>query len=927
MSRSSFPSTRLLAALVALVALLGSVAGPAPADNLTNLLDSDLSLLSQGTPFDVLNNFEFDYGENGRALRDNIDAANGVTGGWTMNATFTPTAADLAAGETRLIMEIGGTSNGTGLWLIDGVATLALKTGGGADVPPSSLIANDLDITDNTAAIYSSFGKLTAGNEVTFAATWDANDTFTVALQDNTAQVGVIQTARVTGTDNNYNWYGNSTFLEGDLAGSIGSYGGLNEATGNPFSADNAANFAGFFDGNDTLFWNAPATLALSDPAKPVLTVNINRADGSVTIANPTASAVTVDGYALIGGRGGFDDGGGPQKTVSAANAGGLFTIAAGGSENLGNLWVKSPFSDAAAQIDTSTGDSINALVTYSGPEYVFGDYDLSGTVDAGDWPTVLAGLVTDVTAAEGIGRYLAGDLTGNGFVGRGDFRLFKQLLSPADRVALFGVPEPTTIALFAMAVGAVCCQRRRRCGIALLALLVAATTVRPLPAADIYFVDNAGEIRSFTGITTGANPMDGKAFGGGTLMGTVAAYGSYQGFTHVPDGRVFGVNSTGGVDRWDSLSDWLSNAASTSLSVGVFGPEVTTSPRTGIHGLSFDGASGGFYVMYEGPDELEGDLGLYASLGNFVNNANAAVTPSIFNGNLMNFYYPDEDAPASSIPPNPGAAPGSNYFQITGGGQLEGWLDLFTPGFGYVAGGGEGGGDGTGGNRSYQLPGFGNTVVAGFADLSSVVFADLTLRVDTRTGMVSLKRGQSARDIDYIEITSAGDGLLASGYTGLGGSGSFPAGNGGTTVGWDLAPSNDGDTFRKVEAFALGSSEIAPGAGEIPLGTFYDTTKDTQDLTFAFDLAADGSTVTVSGLYIEYYESSGPVADVNGDNRVDGLDFLQLQRTNAGLIATWQGEYGAGTAVAAAGAVPEPSAVALILSAVLALGAAGRRR
>jgi hypothetical protein len=303
--------------------------------------------------------------------------------------------------------------------------------------------------------------------------------------------------------------------------------------------------------------------------------------------------------------------------------------------------------------------------------------------------------------------------------------------------------------------------NRRRLTTMSILVVSVALSVVSA-EASDIYFVNNVGEIRSFTGITAGSNPLDGKTFGGGTLRGTVTAYGGYQDFTHVPDGRIIGVNSTGGVDVWPSITSWLSNTGMTSLTTGVYGAEVTTSPRSGLHGVSFDGRTGGFYVVYEGPDAIEGDLGQYASLNSFANNQNAAVTASSYVGNIHNFYYPGEDAPAGVIPTNPGAAAGSNYFSTTGGGQLEGWQDLFTPGQGYVAAAGTGGGTGMGGNRSYQLPGFGATVTSAFADVTDVTFNDLTLRVDTRTGMVSLKRGLEARDIDFIQIESPGGSLLA---------------------------------------------------------------------------------------------------------------------------------------------------------------------
>lgn len=940
MPTRSYPRLATSAAVAALLMLLPC--GLSLADNLTNLLDTDDSLISQGDPSDVEFNDEFDYGPNGRELNDNIEP----TLGWTMNATITPDPEDVEVGQTRLIMEIGGNVNGTGLWLIDGIPTLALKTGGGGAFP-STLVANDLDITNNAAAIYSSFGKLTAGNEATVAATWNANNEFTLAVQDNDAQLGVLQSATVTGTSNDYNWYGNSTFLEGNLAGDPGSYGGLSGASDNPFSADNAASFDGTFSASDTMLWNEPATLSLNDPAKPVLTLTIDRETGNVTLTNPSNAPVDINAYTLIGGRSGFHndsaswnqfsdsepgegwmttDPAGVQKDIGESTATGSFTLAANGqagdSYDFGNIWAQSPFSDVSARFDVVGGDPVNALVEYTGDEIIFGDYDFSGSIDEGDWPTILSGLISDVSEEDSIAQYLAGDLTGDGAVDREDFRLYKNLLADAVQAPQIRVPEPTTLALFGLAsLGIVLAAGRRgRSCLWLLVAMLAGIAANPAAAADIYFVNDAGEIRSFTSISgVGANPLDPQSFTGGTLVNSVTGYGEYQGFTAIPNGTVYGVNNAGGVDSWPSLNDWINNTGiSTESPAGTY---ASNGEDGSVHGISFDGNTGAFYVIYEGVEppgtagpDSDGDLGQYSTLSNFVNNLNPIRSQGAYGGNIMNFYYPDEDAPASEIPTNEDAAPGSNYFQITGGGQLEGWLDLFTPGFGYVAGGATPGGGGQGGNRSYQNPGFGNNVIGGFALVPDI--DDLKLRVDTRTGMVSLVPGDTtSRTIDFLQIESVGGGLLPGGYTGLGGDPDFPQGDGtANSMGWDQAPSNATSTTVKAEAFAFGSSQIEAEDDEIPLGMFYDTAQDLQDLSLSFDNAGDGSTVTVGGIYIEYFESAGSSADLDGDGDVDGFDFLAIQRSDPSLIPTWKSEYGTGSLQGGTSPVPEPGGLIVVL-------------
>ena len=243
--------------------------------------------------------------------------------------------------------------------------------------------------------------------------------------------------------------------------------------------------------------------------------------------------------------------------------------------------------------------------------------------------------------------------------------------------------------------------------------------------ASEIYFVDNAGAIRSFTGIGDGANPLDGNTFGAGNLQNTVVAYGSYQGFTSTPDGMVYGVNGSGGVDSWSSIASWISGDAATSLSTGVYG--VGSNVNGGVQGLSYDGNTGGFYAIMGGttpnnasnPDR-DGRLRQFATLSDFINNVNGTDDTSAgFGGNILNFYYMDEDAPARSSS-NPVAEAGSNYFQVAGNGSLEGWTLLEGEGFGYFGAAADPvgtGGTGAGGNRSYQnTVTFGNTVIGGFS-------------------------------------------------------------------------------------------------------------------------------------------------------------------------------------------------------------------
>ncbi|GAA5481141.1 sulfatase-like hydrolase/transferase [Haloferula sargassicola] len=188
------------------------------------------------------------------------------------------------------------------------------------------------------------------------------------------------------------------------------------------------------------------------------------------------------------------------------------------------------------------------------------------------------------------------------------------------------------------------------------------------IDAAPVYFVSSTGEIRGFTGIGAGDTPVSANNLAGGVLAGTVAAYGGYQGFTQVPGDGIYGVSSSGDVDRWPTFEAWLAGDAPTTVGAGSY--------HAGeLHGISYDADTGGLYVIYEGSNSSrdDGDLGEYATIEDFIHDTNARVTPSTYGGNILNFYYPGEDAPGNANRANPG----SNYFQVAGSGDLEGWLTL----------------------------------------------------------------------------------------------------------------------------------------------------------------------------------------------------------------------------------------------------------
>ena len=104
--------------------------------------------------------------------------------GATFNIAFTPTAADLdravvGAARTVLLIEVGGTSNGIGLYLIDGVPTLLSKQTSNDKTVPASL--NDTSLP--AIAVQSPIGKLNAGTAYSFSGSWNQAGTLELIVQ------------------------------------------------------------------------------------------------------------------------------------------------------------------------------------------------------------------------------------------------------------------------------------------------------------------------------------------------------------------------------------------------------------------------------------------------------------------------------------------------------------------------------------------------------------------------------------------------------------------------------------------------------------------------------------------------------------------------------------------------------------------------
>jgi hypothetical protein len=176
--------------------------------------------------------------------------------GFTFNIAFVPNAADLTG--TRLLIEIGGTSNGSGLYLVDGVPVLIGKQGATDAALPTSLT----DTTLNTIAVKSSIGKLTAGLAYSVSASWNHAGTLELRAGEDGGP-SLLDSFAISGTPGN--WSGNDTLSVKTLGKA--NAGGLsgNNATnvfGPPYDVDNASSLEGSV--SRALFWNAHAVTPLT---------------------------------------------------------------------------------------------------------------------------------------------------------------------------------------------------------------------------------------------------------------------------------------------------------------------------------------------------------------------------------------------------------------------------------------------------------------------------------------------------------------------------------------------------------------------------------------------------------------------------------------------------------------------------------------
>jgi hypothetical protein len=200
------------------------------------------------------------------------------------------------------------------------------------------------------------------------------------------------------------------------------------------------------------------------------------------------------------------------------------------------------------------------------------------------------------------------------------------------------------------------------------------------------------------------------------------------------------------------------------------------------------------------------------------------------------------------------------------------------------------------------------------------VPIANLRLEINTVSGAVTIVTDNALpTTIDYYAIRSAQQALSIDGWNSLEAQ-DFDASGPGAGESWEVADLSDASQLG--ELYLLGGSEVASDAS-LELGQAFNPAVfglgNDGDLTFEAGIQGSG---LITGEVV-YITPDLPDGDYNGDFVVDGVDFLRWQRglsfnpLSDADLQTWEANFGMQAAQASGAAVPEPTALAMLLVAV----------
>ena len=553
-------------------------------------------------------------------------------------------------------------------------------------------------------------------------------------------------------------------------------------------------------------------------------------------------------------------------------------TLGAGGL-NLGNAWIRTPTQDVQISLTLANSSVLTITPQYTGTAMQMGDFNGIGGIDVTDFGILLNNLNKTLNVTTNAEAYLLGDMTGDRAVNYSDFRAFKNtydaMFGEGAFAVMAGVPEPTSAALLGIGLVVLGIRRSwsrsktvRTAGPLLACCLI--MVISHSASAQLTYVD-----ASISGGTANTTPT--TAFAATNADDNL--WGPRSGFAS--GGTIFQSGDGDGEDAPEIMTTLGGLSPSSLYKVYVhFWDGSGGPPDWNIRA----GFSSGNTKLFANPADAP-DIGAQDAI--LASTLTYATPPTVFAEADRTMYA---------------GVVGNTLSNASG--QIKVFIDDLPSTIGVN-------------NRTW------------YDGLSFERAAVLTLRVNTTTGVVSIRNPQSTvLEMDYYEIRSPLGSLNSGGWASLDSSeGNDPVG-----TGWDPAPNSNSNNVSEVNLTGIRSFSQSDS---VSLGNAFSP-GGMQDLTFLY--GAPGAAVLEEG-FVEYV-SGGLLGDYNGNGKVDAADYTVWRDTlgqnvpmgtgadgdgsgsiGPGDYTVWKANFGMGSGGGSLAvqtqSVPEPGAAGLVLFAV----------
>lgn len=573
-------------------------------------------------------------------------------------------------------------------------------------------------------------------------------------------------------------------------------------------------------------------------------------------------------------------------------------------------------------------------------------DLNGDGDIDTLDWDLFVAGFGTDLSGLSELDAFNRGDLNADGLHSSRDFMIFSTAFDAANGEGAMAamtanVPEPATLGMLGLGLLGLLSLRRRTSGasptlaVALLLALGGPLFVAQDAQADLLveYLFDSGNAEDDIADSSG-NGVDGETIGfdSGSLGGTITFTGEQEIVVPLLDANPFDGSQDFSIEMVFSLGFHEEDEAGHLL----FSSANALDPTAGVeHSMSIfvtpesEIIYDNFFVgdvAISPPEEIIDDGQFHNLLVTFQAPEELGENPDEPNPGLMMMRFDDVWYEGGEIAPN---IVGIEDHEVIIGATLN---EDFP----------------------YECEGLECWIRPLKGELDSVRVFDesfaptqLTATVDRATGDVIFNGGEFGRDINYYELSSEGGALNSAAWS----SGNLDSQNldavgDGSGQTWDVLT---GDENRVVEAFLMGSTALEDGVTVTLPGAWNGTAEDleleivtTSNESLSVDVSYMGEGTGNQGVGVVCDPNTG--GDLDGNGRVEFADFLILSAGFGNQVASHaEGDIDCngsvefsdflvlsanfGTSVAAESAsVPEPN-TAVMLSCLLLVGSAVRRR